>query len=52
MPLDGAEGMFANGLPSFVIFGVSFDVVIIFVYRILVFASLNNAFREFGALIF
>jgi hypothetical protein len=50
--LDGAKGMFADGLPSFVIFGVSFNVVIIFVYGILIFTSLDDAFGEFGALIF
>ena len=52
MPLDASKGMLANGLPSFVIVWVLFDVVIIDIYCILVFAALYNAFRKFGALRF
>ena len=39
-------------LPSFIIVWVLFDVVIICIYGILVFASLYDAFGEFGALVF
>ena len=46
------ERMFANGLSSFVILWVLFNVVIIDVNRILVLATLYNAFREFGTLVF
>ena len=52
MPFDGSKGMFANGLPSFVIMWVLFDVVIVNVYCILVLASLYDAFGKFGALVF
>ena len=44
--------MFYYGLPPFIIMGVLFDVVIIDVNRILVFAALYDAFGEFGTLIF
>ena len=52
MPFDSAKRMFANGLPSFIILWVLFDVVIVYVNRILVFAAVDNAFGKFGTLIF
>ena len=52
MPLNSAKRMFANSLPSFVILGVLFDVVIIDVNSILVFAALYDAFGKFGTLAF
>ena len=52
MPFNTAKGMFANGLSSFVILWILFDVVIIDVQRILVFTALDNAFGKFGALVF
>ena len=52
MPLDGAKGMLHDGLSSFIIVRVLFDVVIINVYRILVFTAVYNALGKFGALMF
>ena len=52
MTLDAAKGMLTDGLPSFVIVWVLFDVVIIDVNCILVLAALYDAFRKFGALVF
>ena len=52
MPFDGSKGMFANGLPLFVIMWVLFDVVIVDVYCILVLAALYDSFVKFGALAF
>ena len=52
MPFDGSKGMFANRLASFVIVWVLFDVVIVDVYCILVFAALYDSFGKFGALVF
>ena len=52
MPFNAAEGMLANGLPSFVILWVLFDVIIIYVNCILVLAALYDAFGKFGALVF
>ena len=49
---DGAKGMLYNGLPSFIIMWIFFDVVIIDVYCILILAALDNAFGQFGALAF
>jgi hypothetical protein len=49
---DGAEGMFYYGLPPFIIVWIFFDVVIIYIYCILVFAAVNDAFGKFGTLIF
>ena len=49
---DASKGMLANGLPSFVIMRILFDVIIIDVHRILVLTSLDNAFGKFGALVF
>ncbi len=34
MALDAAKGMFADGLPSFVILWVLFNVIIVEIYRI------------------
>ena len=50
--LYAAKGMFANGLSSFVIPGVLFDVIVIYIYCILVFTALDYAFGKFGALMF
>ena len=50
--LDAAKWMLKYRLPSFKIMCVLFDIVIIDVHRILVFASVYNAFRLFGALMF
>lgn len=52
MSFDTAKRMFAYCLSSFVILWVLFDVVIIDIYRILVFAALDNAFGKFGAPVF
>ena len=52
MAFDASEGMLAYGLPSFVILRVLFDVTIVDIYCILVFAALNDAFGKFGALCF
>ena len=52
MSLDAAKRMFANSLSSFVILWILFDVVIVNVNSILVFAALNNAFGQFSALVF
>ena len=52
VPFNAAKGMLANGLPSFVILRVLFYVVIINVYGILVFTSLDNAFGKLCALVF
>ena len=51
MPLDASKGMFADGLPAFVILRVLLDVVIIHIHRILVFASMDNSFGKPGALV-
>jgi len=47
-----AKRMFANGLPSFIIVRVLFNVVIININRILVFTALYNTFGKFGTLAF
>ena len=41
--LDGAKGMLYYGLPLFVILRILFDVVVVYVYSILVFAAVYNA---------
>jgi hypothetical protein len=43
-----AEWMLHYRLPSFVVLRILFDVVIIYVYSILVFAALYNALRKLG----
>ena len=52
MPFNCAKGMFANGLPLFVIMRVALNVVIIDVYAVLVFTALDDAFGKFSTLIF
>ena len=52
MSLNAAKGMFADGLSSFVILGVLFDVVVIDIYCILELDALDNAFGQFGTLVF
>ena len=42
--LDTAKGMLANSLSSFIIVWVLFDVVVVDVHCILVFASVDNTF--------
>ena len=44
VPLDGAKGMLYYGLPLFVILWILFDVVVVYVYRILVLAAVYDAF--------
>ncbi len=44
--------MFTYSLSSFIILGFFFDIVIINIYRILVFALLYNAFGQLGTLAF
>ena len=52
MPLQCAKGVFYYGLPAFVVMWILFDVIIVDVYRILVFAALYNTLGKFGALLF
>ena len=52
VPLDGAKGMLYNGLPSFIVMWIFFDVVIIDIYCILVLAAVNDALGKLGALCF
>ena len=52
MSFDTAKGMLTNGLSSFIILWVLFDVVIIDINRFLVFTALNNTFGQFGTLAF
>ena len=52
VPFKCAKGMLADGLPSFVIVWILFDVVVIDIYSILVLAALYDAFGKFGALVF
>jgi hypothetical protein len=52
MPFDAAKWMFANSLSSFIIMWVLFDVVVIDVHCILVFASMDDAFGKFGTFVF
>ena len=44
MPFDGAKGMFYNGLTSFIIMRILFDVIIIDVHCIQILAAVYNAF--------
>ena len=46
------EGMFADALPSFIVIRILPDVFIVPVYGILIFAAMNNAFIQFGAVFF
>lgn len=47
----GAEGMLADGLPPFVIMRHLFNVAIVDVHRVLVLASMYDAFGKFGTLV-
>ncbi len=50
--LYAAEGMFAYGLPSFIIMWVLFYVVVIDICGVLVFTSVYDAFGKLCALVF